>query len=177
MREARAGTVIVRGRGSARFGASCSPPARGEAGKFTHFRAAYFRFGMRAAAVAAARGNGAGGAGCVRAKNQSGREEQRSEEDEPQERAAEASLEREGRDHEGECERRLEKNHWRSGIGRFRTEVLGRSRRGGAEKKEKDLTQRARRSQRNKRSGACGRIPGRDVASSDSKLRGKIGSA
>ena len=40
VREARAGTVILgRGRGAG-LGASGGPPARGVAGKFTHFRAA-----------------------------------------------------------------------------------------------------------------------------------------
>ena len=56
---------------------------------------------MRALAVAAADGDRAGCAGCVRAEDQGGREKKRSEKDEPEERAAKASLEREGRDHGG----------------------------------------------------------------------------
>jgi len=54
---------------------------------------------LRAFAVAAAGGNGAGPAGCVRAKNEAGEKDERDEKNEPQERAAEAGLKREERDH------------------------------------------------------------------------------
>src|SRR5256885_4047154 len=51
----------------------------------------------------------------------------------------------------GECARGLKKNRWRSGIGRFRTEVLGRERPEGA----------ATEAQRT-RNWEQGAIPGRD---------------
>ena len=75
--------MFVDGRGSTGFGASGGPPARGVTRRFTHFHAAYFHFGVRAVAVAAASGNRAGWAGCVGAKNESRCKEQGSEKDEP----------------------------------------------------------------------------------------------
>jgi len=119
--------VIVEWRRSAGFGAGGGPPARGVARRFAHFRATQFRFGVRTVAVATAGGNGARAAGCICAKNDCGSENERREKDEPNERASKRGPERERRDHARECARVLNKNHWRSGIGRFRTEVLGRN--------------------------------------------------
>src|SRR5882724_12167997 len=64
-----------------------------------------------------------------------------------------------------ECARGWKKNRWRSGIGRFRTEVLGRERPEGAATEHTEC-------------GIKGRawIPGRGWAGSDSKLGSKIGS-
>ena len=133
MGKTRAGAMIVERRRSAGLGAGGGPPARGVARRFAHFRATQFRFGVRAVAVAAAGRNGAGGARCVCAKNDCGSENERREKDEPHERATKRGPEREGRDHARECARVPKKNHWPSGIGRFRTEVLGRGRDSRAE--------------------------------------------
>jgi hypothetical protein len=72
---------------------------------------------MGTIAVATACGNRARCARCVRAKNQSGCEQQRREEDKPQERAAETSLEREGRDHGGSLREVLRKTDGAVGLG------------------------------------------------------------
>ena len=97
--ETRAGAVVLCGRRGARLGARGSPPARSVTGKFAHFRAAQFCFGVRAVAVAVASGNRASHARGVRAKDQSGTKKEGGEESGPQEQATESSLEREGHDH------------------------------------------------------------------------------
>jgi len=56
---------------------------------------------VRAFAVATASGDGAGSAGCVCAKDEGGGEQDRGEECEPQEDAAEERVEWHGRDHGG----------------------------------------------------------------------------
>jgi len=60
MGEAGACAVVVGGGRCAGLGAGGGPPARSVAWQFTHFRAAQFRFGLSAFAVAAAGGDGAG---------------------------------------------------------------------------------------------------------------------
>jgi hypothetical protein len=90
-----------------RLGACCGPPTRCVAWELAHFRAFKFCFGMRTLAVTAACGNGAGHAWRIRTKNENGSKENGSKENDPQERATNAHLEREGRDHEWSlCEER-----------------------------------------------------------------------